>query len=182
MYDTCANVNKSFYWCSIDTYYIGRYAICNERCPILAKRLVDDGEIHTSCLHSSSSDTVPYPPTESDIQNILDLHHNKRSDVIPTATDLTFMEWDFRLARIAQIWAQNCIFISDCQGCRNLPNNSTVKIGQSGAKFNGNINYDPSLWTLAISKWASEEEYFIYGVGSTTGKFKPITLIKTILS
>lgn len=53
-YDRCTNVTLGFYWCSIDREYTGRYAVCSEECPALAKSLVTAGNKHTACLPTAS--------------------------------------------------------------------------------------------------------------------------------
>ncbi|GFS64542.1 cysteine-rich secretory protein 2 [Trichonephila inaurata madagascariensis] len=43
-------------------------------------------------------------------KKILDVHNLYRANVTPPAANMEFMEWSDELARLAQLWADNCVF------------------------------------------------------------------------
>lgn len=99
-YDTCTNVTIGKYWCSVDRNFTGRYALCYQRCPLLARNLVANqaNAVHTACLETAPG-YVGYSPTDSDVAAILKNHNEIRSNVSVTATNLRVMTWDLGLAR-----------------------------------------------------------------------------------
>ena len=68
-YDTCTDIDRGFFWCSIDTIYVNRFANCAEQCPELARILVksDAGELHTSCQAKGSTFTKSLIPDQNSI-------------------------------------------------------------------------------------------------------------------
>ena len=109
----------SSYICSIDANYIGRFAICEEACPLAARRLSakfnKNNQTHPFCLEPKTN-VISLIPNDDDIKTIVSLHNTLRSLVgIPyrgsngtyyTATDLGSVTWDYRLARMAQRYAE----------------------------------------------------------------------------
>jgi hypothetical protein len=141
------------------------------KCPQLARILVQNssGEIHTSCQTRSIS-AISLLPNQTTISSILNLHNNARRIVIPTASSMASLAWDFRLARIAQSRANQCIMAHDCPNCRILVNNQTIFIGQNAfAQIYGEFD-----WISAISAWINQRRFFIYGNGSSTGNWENI--------
>ena len=70
------------------------------KCPSLARMLVQNssGEIHTSCQQRSIS-AISILPNQTTIDIILSLHNNARQMVIPTASSMASLAWDFRLVK-----------------------------------------------------------------------------------
>ena len=101
-YDICTNVDRGYFWCSIDTVFKNRFAPCSKQCPVLARVLVqtDSGKLHTSCQPLGSSFTLSLYPDQTTINTILNLHNNARSTVSPTASSMSNVSWDFRLVRL----------------------------------------------------------------------------------
>lgn len=114
-------------------------------------------------------------PNQTYIDFILRLHNNARSNVSPTASGMASLKWDFRLARIAQIRSNQCIFAHDCANCRKLLNyGQTVYIGQNAFAQSGG-SYS---WTDAINTFLNEKQYFIFGGSNNQGIYCLILLSK----
>ncbi|KAF8764876.1 CRISP/Allergen/PR-1 like protein [Argiope bruennichi] len=90
---------------------------------------------HTFCISKNPRcDIKRSGVSQQDIQEILRLHNQYRSDLalgketrakggtLPKAADMLQMVWDDELAAIAQKWAENCEFDHDCDECRDVPN------------------------------------------------------------
>ncbi|GBO30972.1 CRISP/Allergen/PR-1, partial [Araneus ventricosus] len=90
---------------------------------------------HTFCIsRNPRCDIKRLGVSQQDIQEILRLHNQYRSDLalgketrakggtLPKAADMLQMVWDDELAAIAQKWAENCDFNHDCDECRVVPN------------------------------------------------------------
>jgi hypothetical protein len=167
-YDICTNVDRGYYWCSIDTIYANRFAPCAEECPELARILVQSDSVqHTSCQPRGSSFTLSLAPDQTAIDTILTLHNDARSSVSPTASSMPMLIWDTRLARIAQSRSDQCIFDHDCGNCRRVLNLGTsVYVGQN-AYYQSGGSFD---WTGALNAFLSEIEYFSYGGSNSDGK------------
>ena len=126
------------FWCSLDVVYAGRYALCAQECPLLARQLIADtdvGQVHTSCLPISNQ-SVSLAPDQSQIVEIVAMHNSERA-ATNRASDLVAFVWDWRVARIAQHKADTCQLLHDCFNCRKLLNNKTVSVGQNAySSFN----------------------------------------------
>lgn len=168
-YDTCISQDIPYYWCSIDQVFQNKYAFCEQPCPKIARSLVKNypGSVHSSCLPPNPA-AIPLIPSQNEMQVILNSHNYVRSVVNPPASDMKALAWDDNLARIAQRWAEYCSFGHDCQGCRSLPNNRGLMIGQNAYAIYGS-SYDSSFWANSINAFLTEAKYFVYGYGSTTG-------------
>ena len=117
MYDRLQN---SFI-CSIETNYTDKFALCEEACPLVARRITarDPSAVHPMCLDPKPNVTA-YFPDNTQIQSILDVHNALRSMVgityrgsnikNPVAANLGKLKWDYDLARLAQRWADNFVF------------------------------------------------------------------------
>ncbi|XP_071818920.1 cysteine-rich secretory protein LCCL domain-containing 2-like [Apostichopus japonicus] len=103
----------------------------------------------TSATYSSADETA-----------ILESHNSYRTDVSPSATDMTELVWDEGLAVQAQQWADNCLY--------EHPNKALYKdyanIGQ-----NLFIQYPDSLGTKPpspvtkpVTSWHNEVDYYDY--------------------
>ena len=169
-YDTCTNIDRGFYWCSIGSVYANMFAKCTSQCPELARILVatDSGQLHTSCQPRGSTFTQSLFPNQTSINTILSLHNNARSKVSPTASSMSSLRWDVRLARIAQSRSDQCIFAHDCANCRRVLNlGKSVYVGQNAFSQSGG-SFD---WTGAINAFLSELQYFSYGGSNSQGNF-----------
>jgi hypothetical protein len=173
-YETCVNIGQPFNWCSVDKDFTGRFAICEQTCPLLTRTLMSNspGKIHSSCL-SPHPQAKAYFPNEIEKKTILDIHNLIRSKVNPPATDIQFMQWDDDLARIAQRWAEFCRFGHDCLSCRVLPNKKSISVGQNAYAVWG-ARHDATFWTTALAALAGEIQYFRYGHGSITGNWENV--------
>ena len=122
--DKCMFDNSSSkFFCSLDVNYIGRFAFCEQACPLAARRLSAKfnrkKQIHPFCLERKSN-VIPLVPDATQIKVILDIHNNLRSSVgipwsgvnatYPAAADLAMATWDYRIARIAQRYAEISFF------------------------------------------------------------------------
>ena len=107
------------YWCSLDKIFNNRSVPCEQRCPLLARQLMvnDASQTHTTCLNPSPQSSSLFPDKEQ-IDIILAEHNRVRSEVDPPAADMRVVYWDYGLARLAQRWAENCVFDHDCSECR----------------------------------------------------------------
>ena len=163
-------IDRGFYWCSIDMIFANRYATCAMECPELARILVAPNNNHTSCLKRNPIG-ISLEPNQSVINTILSLHNDARNTVNPSATSMSKIIWDFRLARIAQKSSDQCTFGEDCNDCRTLLNNRTIYVGQNSfAQF----SYGAFSWETAINSWLNEKKNFLYGVGSITGNWEDV--------
>ncbi len=129
-YDRCvSNDGGVTFFCSLDRIFNQRIARCQTACPLLARNLMknDPSNIHTSCINPNPIAKSLFP-NDTQIQTILDLHNQARARVSPTAANMRALTWDTGLARLAQRWAENCIFTHDCFYCRRLVNNQTVPV------------------------------------------------------
>jgi hypothetical protein len=161
-------VDRGYYWCSIDAIYTNRFASCSQKCPELARILVqsDTGQLHTSCQPRGSSFTLSLAPDRTGIDTILTLHNNARSIVSPTASSMSMLRWDTRLARIAQSRSDQCVFAHDCGDCRKVLNlGASVYVGQNAFSQSGGS----FTWTSAINAFLNEKQYFSYGGSNNQG-------------
>lgn len=72
---------------------------------------------HTSCLDASPTANSLFPDL-SQIEIILSEHNKVRASVNdPPAADMRAAYWDYGLARLAQRWAEHCVFDHDCTEC-----------------------------------------------------------------
>ena len=87
-------MDQNGYWCSVDSIFQNRMAMCEKECPLLARKLVQNypGSTHTSCVPADSNAKI-LSPTPAEIQQILDLHNFMRSSVSPTSSDLKALSW-----------------------------------------------------------------------------------------
>ena len=94
-YDTCTNIDLGYYWCSVDTVFANRLARCAQKCPVLARILVqsDNGPLHSSCQRPSVKLTKTLEPNQTSIDIILNLHNNARSIVDPPASAMPKIRW-----------------------------------------------------------------------------------------
>lgn len=77
-------------------------------------------QTHTTCLDPNPQASSLFPTSEQ-IDVILAEHDRVRSEVNdPPAADMRVVFWDYGLARLAQRWAENCVFDHDCFECRIL--------------------------------------------------------------
>ncbi len=84
------------------------------------------------------------------------------------------MQWDFDLSRLAQRWAENCVFDHDCNSCRRLLNNQTISVGQNAyALFSNAIDAD-TFWQQVMDLWLEEAQNFQYGRGAVSGNFNDV--------
>ena len=141
------------------------------RCPLLARILVDNsvGQIHTSCQPVNPA-AISLFPNQTTIDSILKLHNNARQIVYPTSSSLTSLQWDFRLARLAQSRSNQCMYAPDCARCRVPLNNQTINVGQNSfTQIYGQFD-----WISAVSAWIGERNIFYYGSGSITGDWEDV--------
>lgn len=140
-YDTCTDADSpGKYWCSVTEQFSQKKAFCAEKCPLLAKNLLNSGETHSNCREQGVGWRSFYP-SDSEIKTVLDLHNYERSIVSPQASDMKELFWDLGLARLAMNLAATGIFDHDCSNCRKLPNKKTISNGQNlwasyGASYN----------------------------------------------
>jgi hypothetical protein len=124
------------------------------------------GQLHTSCQPKGSTYTQSLIPDQTSINRILTLHNNARSSVTPTASSMSALRWDFRLARIAQSRSDQCIFDHDCGNCRKVLNYGlAVNVGQNAFSKSGG-SFD---WTGTINAYLSELRNFRHGKSGSEG-------------
>ena len=170
----------------IDTIYTNRFATCDQECPILARILVQkfNGRLkHIVCAPRGSSFLLSLAPNKTDIDTILDLHNNARSIVSPTATSMSSVKWDARLARLAQIKTEQCNLDNACTDCQHPLNFGSFR---RAIRINWQIYWDPIFnignsyyassdqdfnWYEAINVFLSSKQYFSYGASNNEGLF-----------
>nr|Q7YT83.1 RecName: Full=Cysteine-rich venom protein; Short=CRVP; AltName: Full=Substrate-specific endoprotease Tex31; Flags: Precursor [Conus textile]CAD36507.1 substrate-specific endoprotease [Conus textile] len=110
---------------------------------------------HTMCL-TDKPNAVAVPLTQETEHEILEMHNKIRADVTDAANMLK-MEWDERLATVAQKWAMQCILGHDSgrRGEPDLPGS----VGQNVAWSSGDLTF-----LGAVQMWADEIVDFQYGV------------------
>nr|KAG5704925.1 hypothetical protein BaRGS_003908 [Batillaria attramentaria] len=96
---------------------------------------------------------------------IVQKHNDLREGVNPVAGDMTKMVWDDNIAVVAAKWARQCTQGHDLE--RNVPSLPGIHVGQNAA-------YGYGSFDSAIQGWYDEVQFYVYGVGSTTGYWKDV--------
>nr|XP_054762421.1 uncharacterized protein LOC129268996 isoform X2 [Lytechinus pictus] len=103
--------------------------------------------------------SVPY--TVDELIAIVDVHNQKRGNVIPSAADMEFVRWDEELAAAADGWAVKCTLE------HGKPENSTI------SRFGQNIwaGFGLSKWALPetvgpFRAWTNEDRFYDYETNS----------------
>ncbi|CAG0920144.1 unnamed protein product [Notodromas monacha] len=122
---------------------------------------------HTGCLRESGftgCEKIVRGVEKEDEELIVDLHNEYRSKMakgevvingtrLRPAAAMAKMVWDRELASLAQAWADQCNFTTDCIECRRTDRLRFV--GQNVVRFKGlksaHYRYD---WRMAIGAWA----------------------------
>ncbi|CAG0917343.1 unnamed protein product [Notodromas monacha] len=83
--------------------------------------------------------------------------------LMPTAGAMAKMVWDEELAYLAQSWADQCNFTTDCDQCRRTDRLRFV--GQNLLRFRGlqSASFVPR-WSLAVGNWVSSRRDLPPGV------------------
>ncbi|GFX04257.1 hypothetical protein TNCV_3974061 [Trichonephila clavipes] len=108
------------------------------KCPEDYKRLSTN---HTYCLPPNTTCHIEdQVVTKDEIDHILKLHNTYRSQVamgqetraggLPKASDMLQMVWDDELAKVAQKWADHCVYKHDCNECRAVAQLSSIGSGR----------------------------------------------------
>ncbi|KAL4221659.1 Cysteine-rich secretory protein 3 [Mactra antiquata] len=108
---------------------------------------------HTLCL-TDSPDVTRSGLTVDDKLRITQTHNSLRSSVQPPAVDLMILQWDDRLAAVAQKWAKQCKLAHDDE--RSIPDLG-MTIGQ-------NVAVGFESWQAAIQMWYDEIALYRYGL------------------
>ena len=142
-YDKCTKTDATYFWCSIDLYYNGRYVKCEQECPKLARisnigsNLPKGQNGHVMCWNTISG-WAGLPLTNNDINLIVSEHNNIRGNVSVPAAKMRSVSWDWGLARQCQRLAENGDFN---HYVHPLLNNKSSGVGQNlyasfGSAFN----------------------------------------------
>nr|XP_022335669.1 uncharacterized protein LOC111132188 isoform X2 [Crassostrea virginica] len=108
---------------------------------------------HTMCMKDKPN-VSKQGMTEAEKLAVLDQHNRLRGGVNPPAMDLVKLEWDERLAAVAQKWANQCEAGHDKE--RNVPSIG-MSIGQ-------NVAGGYRSWEQAVQMWWDEIDMWTYGV------------------
>ncbi|XP_056014320.1 uncharacterized protein LOC125663866 [Ostrea edulis] len=108
---------------------------------------------HTLCM-TDKPNVSKQGVTEAQKKAILDQHNRLRAGVQPPATDLVELQWDERLAAVAQKWANQCEAGHDKH--RNI-----LSIGMS---IGQNVAGGYRTWEQAVQMWWDEIDMWTYGV------------------
>ncbi|XP_064601885.1 cysteine-rich venom protein pseudechetoxin-like isoform X3 [Liolophura sinensis] len=131
-------------------------------------------ESHSACLPKSSN-VQQSGLSEADKQLIVNLHNDYRSKVSPKAANMLKMSWDDEIAKIAEGWAENCLYDHDKGSKRTIPGRFSV--GQNLAR-----GYKD--WEAAVNGWYNEKDDFTFGMKSkndfsATGHYTQMVWAKT---
>ncbi|XP_052761250.1 uncharacterized protein LOC128203751 [Mya arenaria] len=107
---------------------------------------------HTLCL-TDSSGVTSVGVAISDRLFITQFHNDLRSNVQPPAADLMSLQWDDRLAAVAQKWAQQC----------KLAHDDDRKLPVLGLSVGQNVAVGFESWQEAIQMWYDEISLYRYG-------------------
>ena len=180
-HDTCI-MNDRNTWCSLDRVFSKKIANCEQFCPLIARKRVNNtiNAVHTACL-SKPNGTIAYPANSDQINLIVQTHNNFRSNVSPKSKGMRSLTWDFSLARLAQKWAEEPLFKHDCLFCRSLLDNKTSISGQNlyqSATFGSNLSLAQLNWhwNNSVQLWYDEVKDFIYSVGAKKNGIKQLFL------
>lgn len=126
----------------------------------------DVDQDHTLCLPdvgpSCGSDYILSPGlTEAEIQEVLKVHNDFRGQVangqalgLPSATNMKSLSWNQDLAKVAQVWANQCLFDHDHAGARIVPGYDNV--GQNIYLQSISKKVTGMKITKAVTKWFDE--------------------------
>ncbi|KAK7494401.1 hypothetical protein BaRGS_00014293, partial [Batillaria attramentaria] len=118
---------------------------------------------HTMCIVGDVGTEVVLDQAAKDA--IVQKHNDLREGVNPVAGDMTKMVWDDNIAVVAAKWARQCTQGHDLE--RNVPSLPGIHVGQNAA-------YGYGSFDSAIQGWYDEVQFYVYGVGSTTGYWKDV--------
>nr|QBH70092.1 CreCAP-ShK6 [Colubraria reticulata] len=107
---------------------------------------------HTMCMTDNSRMTT-WGVSSDERAQIVQQHNDARRDVTPSATDLTPLIWNDKLADVAQKWAKQCVFDHDTE--RSVPSLG-LSVGQ-------NVAVGQDSWQEAIQGWHDEVMLYTFG-------------------
>ncbi|XP_052213296.1 uncharacterized protein LOC127832106 [Dreissena polymorpha] len=107
---------------------------------------------HTLCL-KDNRDVTKSGVNIQDRQFITQFHNDLRANVQPPAADLMKLQWDDRLAAVAQKWAKQCVLAHDDER----------KIPELGLTVGQNVAVGFESWQEAIRMWYDEISMYRYG-------------------
>ncbi|CAB4065215.1 CRISP [Lepeophtheirus salmonis] len=105
--------------------------------------------------------TISKPSEQNEIVKIHNEFRSKIANgseyenvVMPPASNMMEIEWDYELQLLAQTWVDQCKLSHDCISCRNL---SRFEVGQNLFKFGTSLQFDDS-WEHILRIWYSQKE------------------------
>ncbi|KAI3384786.1 hypothetical protein SNEBB_006594 [Seison nebaliae] len=114
---------------------------------------------HSMCLKPSRK-LIKFGLTEDEKKLIVETHNRIRILVDPQPSDLFRLYWNNDLARVAQSYANACVWKHDCNRCRKMP-----ELGEINEMFVGQNLARGYQIIAAIEAWFNERKYFSYGIG-----------------
>ncbi|XP_045161356.2 uncharacterized protein LOC123526325 [Mercenaria mercenaria] len=108
---------------------------------------------HTLCMTDSSLLTKAGVNIDDRLR-ITQIHNSLRASVQPPAADLVSLQWDDRVAAVAQKWAKQCKLAHDTE--RTVP--------EMGMSFGQNVAVGFETWPEAIQMWYDEISVYRYGL------------------